>query len=66
MEVHDRALFNELRFSSTGTEIGALKHALEDLGIETQNAAMNAKIFSLDSKDDVAIVDPWIETIRLI
>ena len=62
MEVYDGTLFDELRFPPF-TELGGIKHVLEDLGIGTQDATMNAEIFSLDGKDNVSVLDPWIEAI---
>lgn len=64
MEMYDGTLFNELflPFTTSGL-LRAIKHVLEDLGIGYQDAAMNAKIFSFDGKNDVTVLDPWIKAI---
>lgn len=63
MEVYDGTLFDEFLGSLSFIGLGTIKHVLENLGVGTQDAAMNAKVFSLDCKDDVTVIDPWIEAI---
>jgi len=56
MEAYDGAEFDELVLGFIWMR--AIKHVPEDLGIGAQDAAMNAKMVSLGSENDISILFP--------
>lgn len=62
IKVYDGTLFDELFLRLVRTS-ATVKHVLEDLGGGTQDAVMNAEIFSFGGEDNISVLFPWVDAI---